>query len=300
MAKIGRNDPCPCGSGKKYKQCHGPVYAARETEQRQLKQAQETLLAKVMEAAPRFATDFPDALERFWNGAYTVESLDELDDLEERGSERFLAWFFFDYQGAEGRTPVELLVEDPGDLDLTPPEAQLLPTWTDVRLQPYIVTEVRKGQGLAVRQLWNEAEIVLEDHAAARRVTVGEILVTHLTPAADTHYVAGSAAHITADTVEQLREWIDLHLNDLRTIRPDAGYADMIHDRSQIFNHFVMALPREEQPENRLQTLIENTRVIMASAALSLGLRRNMEQPAQRLEVPQADEREEVQESEAS
>jgi len=23
--KIGRNDPCPCGSGKKYKQCHGKI-----------------------------------------------------------------------------------------------------------------------------------------------------------------------------------------------------------------------------------------------------------------------------------
>ncbi|MBP9643859.1 MAG: SEC-C domain-containing protein, partial [Budvicia sp.] len=23
--KIGRNDPCPCGSGKKYKQCHGQL-----------------------------------------------------------------------------------------------------------------------------------------------------------------------------------------------------------------------------------------------------------------------------------
>lgn len=22
MGKIGRNDPCPCGSGKKYKKCH--------------------------------------------------------------------------------------------------------------------------------------------------------------------------------------------------------------------------------------------------------------------------------------
>jgi uncharacterized protein YecA (UPF0149 family) len=21
--KAGRNDPCPCGSGKKYKRCHG-------------------------------------------------------------------------------------------------------------------------------------------------------------------------------------------------------------------------------------------------------------------------------------
>ena len=23
--KVGRNDPCPCGSGKKYKQCHGKL-----------------------------------------------------------------------------------------------------------------------------------------------------------------------------------------------------------------------------------------------------------------------------------
>ncbi len=23
--KVGRNDPCPCGSGKKYKQCHGRI-----------------------------------------------------------------------------------------------------------------------------------------------------------------------------------------------------------------------------------------------------------------------------------
>ncbi len=23
VPKVGRNEPCPCGSGKKYKQCHG-------------------------------------------------------------------------------------------------------------------------------------------------------------------------------------------------------------------------------------------------------------------------------------
>jgi preprotein translocase subunit SecA len=23
MPVVGRNDPCPCGSGKKYKKCHG-------------------------------------------------------------------------------------------------------------------------------------------------------------------------------------------------------------------------------------------------------------------------------------
>jgi uncharacterized protein YecA (UPF0149 family) len=23
--RVGRNDPCPCGSGKKYKKCHMPI-----------------------------------------------------------------------------------------------------------------------------------------------------------------------------------------------------------------------------------------------------------------------------------
>ena len=31
-AKVGRNDPCPCGSGKKYKQCHGKLGDARDRE----------------------------------------------------------------------------------------------------------------------------------------------------------------------------------------------------------------------------------------------------------------------------
>jgi len=25
LPKVGRNDPCPCGSGKKYKLCHGKI-----------------------------------------------------------------------------------------------------------------------------------------------------------------------------------------------------------------------------------------------------------------------------------
>jgi preprotein translocase SecA subunit len=31
LPKVGRNDPCPCGSGKKYKYCHGRTEAAGET-----------------------------------------------------------------------------------------------------------------------------------------------------------------------------------------------------------------------------------------------------------------------------
>jgi preprotein translocase subunit SecA len=33
--KVGRNDPCPCGSGKKYKHCHGQQQAAGSPDARQ-------------------------------------------------------------------------------------------------------------------------------------------------------------------------------------------------------------------------------------------------------------------------
>src|SRR4030067_3467342 len=31
---IGRNDPCPCGSGKKYKKCHGTAPGGYSTPER--------------------------------------------------------------------------------------------------------------------------------------------------------------------------------------------------------------------------------------------------------------------------
>jgi preprotein translocase subunit SecA len=32
--KVGRNDPCPCGSGKKYKNCHGMQQSSGRPEAR--------------------------------------------------------------------------------------------------------------------------------------------------------------------------------------------------------------------------------------------------------------------------
>lgn len=34
MVKIKRNDPCPCGSGKKYKKCHRVIEWEEEKEKR--------------------------------------------------------------------------------------------------------------------------------------------------------------------------------------------------------------------------------------------------------------------------
>src|SRR5215216_546293 len=161
MPKIGRNDPCPCGSGKKYKQCHLPIEEAAAAEQLRLRRSVDTLLPKVIMAAQAQVGAIPAAFERFWDGKYTPAQLDELDDLEGRGGERFLTWFAFDYPLEDGRTLVEQLAagdsslsnsaEDQTDqstdsLEFTDAEIQLLQDWANVRLRPYLAQSVRKGQ----------------------------------------------------------------------------------------------------------------------------------------------------------
>lgn len=36
MKKVGRNDPCPCGSGKKYKNCHASSEKSKELSNKSL------------------------------------------------------------------------------------------------------------------------------------------------------------------------------------------------------------------------------------------------------------------------
>ena len=46
------------------------------------------------------------AFPRYWQEKYTPDQLSELDDLEDRGADRFLTWFAFDYRLDDGHTLV--------------------------------------------------------------------------------------------------------------------------------------------------------------------------------------------------
>ncbi len=48
---VGRNDPCPCGSGKKYKRCHGALTIAtdpKRTRAAELKAVDKDLTARLL------------------------------------------------------------------------------------------------------------------------------------------------------------------------------------------------------------------------------------------------------------
>ncbi len=272
MPAIGRNDPCPCGSGKKYKHCHLPREEAARAEQLLLRRAVDTLLPRVIDAARAIPEVVPDALQRYWNGKYAPTQLGELDELEDRGADRFLTWLAFDYRLDDGHTLVERLVADPAALDLSETEQKLLPRWAGVTLRAYVVRVVRKGQDIQVEDLLDEHPYAVADSAASRRLEVGDVIVGHLLPAGDAQVIGGAAAHLTPDTAEKLREFARLHLEALRRDQPDAGWDDLLRSQSELLNHFVMQLPVEAPDPSLLENIILQTRVALKLAGESMGL----------------------------
>ena len=272
MAKIGRNDPCPCGSGKKYKHCHLPIDQATQQQQLRQRRAVDTLIPKIIAATQQMPSAVNEGCTRYWNGKYTHEQMAEIDDVEDRGADRFMTWFVFDYMLDDGLTVVEHLVAEPS-FELEEAEAEILPQWKDVRLWPYAVEEIVKGQSVTLSDMFEGKQYVLEDSAASRRLQIGEVLVAHLVPAGKHYFIGGAAAHLTADTRERLREYAELYLQAFqRDENPDAGWRELIRDRSEVLNHFVMQLPVEQVDPTLLDTILLQTRVSLQMAGASLGL----------------------------
>jgi tetratricopeptide (TPR) repeat protein len=63
MARLGRNHPCPCKSGKKYKRCCGPAEQSAELAARRAVQDEEMARVKAERAADKLAArEFMSAL----------------------------------------------------------------------------------------------------------------------------------------------------------------------------------------------------------------------------------------------
>ncbi len=92
----GRNDPCPCGSGRKYKHCCLASLAATQQLWQRLREAEGRLIPELLEfgltrtGKPGFAA----AWKYFSGGTVPLEEAAEDPDFERL----FLIWFLFDWQ----------------------------------------------------------------------------------------------------------------------------------------------------------------------------------------------------------
>jgi hypothetical protein len=71
MNKQGRNEPCACGSGKKYKKCHGVATAGSDTSSRVLMAVVgAAVLAALAAGVSSFTTTRASSSVRVWDSAH--------------------------------------------------------------------------------------------------------------------------------------------------------------------------------------------------------------------------------------
>lgn len=78
MLKVGRNDPCPCGSGKKFKRCCSE--RVQEQERLRLEDERERVAAELAALEAEVAED--DEYERLSEHVLALIEAQQLDDAE--------------------------------------------------------------------------------------------------------------------------------------------------------------------------------------------------------------------------
>jgi hypothetical protein len=160
MAKIGRNDPCPCGSGKKYKQCCLNKVADRK---RSIGLERDALHSAVDWLMDHYEEAVMDAIiENFFISYPNPDLADIMEDLpDERRTLLSLSldhWILGDCEISVDEEPIRASSLLPGSEALGLDEAgeRALQRLVNSRLSLYEVLEIRKNVGLVLRDLTQE------------------------------------------------------------------------------------------------------------------------------------------------
>ena len=193
MTHPGRNDPCPCGSGKKYKKCCLLNVEQHDFEYRRQRQIEAELIARLFYFASEVLA--VDAIEDAWlefNSGVEVELIPPDDPL----NQVFMPWFFFnwlfeveDYINSEiddrpandredapfFTTIAEMFLAE-NEEDLTADQKSFLMNSIQTPYTFCEVLEVRPGSGMKLRDLLRERVYDVVEHSASQSLKRGEIL----------------------------------------------------------------------------------------------------------------------------
>jgi hypothetical protein len=181
MSAIGRNDPCPCGSGQKHKRCclgkDAPAPGEWTAGER------DSALASLMRFARRadFDEDRDAAGLTFWGKRLErmtpAEARETMDIEQSRFG--FHEWLVFDCPLQGGGTIVERFLTRAGG-GLRSGERRYLERMRFSHLRPYEIQAVRRDEGLDLLDLWANKRVQVRERLATRQLVQWDVLAARV------------------------------------------------------------------------------------------------------------------------
>lgn len=277
MKKPKRNEPCYCGSGKKYKQCHLKIDQAAEREKRERERAAEFLKQDLIEYAQdeRFATAVAKALPFYWNNYYDISNAEEMSDYE---ASRFFDWLMFDYS-----VPADALEDDEETetgqvtrlLDLYYAEEHehlsahqqaILDKWMTAGASGGYELLSYEGQTLQLRDYVSGETYEVYEPSGHGQVGIGEIVLARLVPVADRLEFSTGAAYLPLAEIQDIGEKLAAAREVDAEQYPDADYVAFMRRNGYLYVHHALEQAKKvgRPPVDRLDP---NREKLMQQAA---------------------------------
>jgi hypothetical protein len=183
--KVGRNDPCGCGSGKKYKRCCLAQAEAVELTWQRLRRTEGSVVEKVLAfAKARYGAEvLLHAWDAFTFGAETDPADDPLFE------SAFIPWFIFNWvpdmapardamRLPPGPLALQCLAAHAGRFDDF--EQRFVRAMCQRPYSFYAITAVTPGQSLALKDVMTHGEYAVCERSASTMVHQGAVLFTRI------------------------------------------------------------------------------------------------------------------------
>ncbi len=183
MSKPGRNEPCPCGSGKKFKKCCLLAGRASGPEPDRASYTGAERLSALAQLdrfiEDRLGPEDDTALEAFW-GRY-LDHPGELDERTRRQSDdAFDMWLAFDVTLDDGRLVVDRFLEEhPG---LSSGERAYLRTLAGTAMHLYEVVAALPGVSLTVRDVLEGDQVTVRERLGSRTLNRFDWIAARIVP----------------------------------------------------------------------------------------------------------------------
>jgi hypothetical protein len=207
MSKPGRNDPCYCGSGKKYKKCHMAADKEQEKERRRLADAARWLRRDLLKYArdERFAESFAVALPVYWNGLYTHENAEQMSQNE---AFRFIDWFVFDFELEDGSRLLEVYRQEQYD-ELAEQQRIVVDAWLGASPSGAYEFLNHEGQTLHVRNFVTGEELDVFESGGRGPLEPGDLLLGRPVPIQDHLEFSTVVAYLPQDEIADLSDKLE-------------------------------------------------------------------------------------------
>ncbi len=249
MTKVKRNDPCPCGSGKKYKKCCMNKQQAASSATRKDEKDYQDFLPRVVEFSRPYEEKIQQAI---WNDVKEFSVLEEAD--QKAFVQSASLWSLFNAKVIDDQSVVQAYLNEYQD-DYSEAFSTFLTQWRTIRPGLYSVKDV-KGKHVTIMDWFAKAHITLEMTPTTKQLSEDDLIIGYLYPTLK-GYELGSDIMIIPETFKDsfVYEWNRFYQlfgyeNESERDLLTRAYPAALHILAGILNQMVLSINDEVLTEN--------------------------------------------------